>query len=69
MLKLNSLGLDSQGLKIFYESNMRSLLVYSVLVCYTLLSDSCKRKLEGIQRSATRVIFPDMDYDERLSFL
>ena len=56
-------------LKIFHESYMRSLLVYGAPVWYTLLSDTCKRKLEGIQRSATRVIFPDLDYDERLSFL
>ena len=66
-------GLSTQPqivlLKIFFECNMRSLLVYGAPVWYTLLSDTCKRKLEGIQRSATRVIFPDMDYDERLSVL
>ena len=69
MRKLKTLGLDSQGLRIFYESNIRYLLVYGAPVWYTLLSDTCKRKLEGIQRSATTVIFPDMEYNERLSFL
>ena len=53
---------------------MRSLLIHDAPVWYTLLIDTwdtCKQKIEGIQRSATRVrdIFPDMDYDERLSFL
>ena len=56
MRKLNTLGPDSQGQKIVYVSNMRSLLVYGAPVWNTLLSDTCKRKLEGNQRSATRVI-------------
>ena len=43
---------------------MRSLLVYGASVWCTLLRDTCKRKLEHIQRSATRIFVPDMDYDD-----
>ena len=67
MCKLKTLGLDSQ--RFFYESTIRSLLVSGAPVWYPPFSDTCKRELEGIRRSATRVIFPDMDYDERLSFV
>ena len=68
MRKLKTLGLDSQ--RFFYESAIRSLLVSGAPVWYPPFSDTCKRELEGIRRSATRVIFPDLsDYDERLSFV
>ena len=45
------------------------MLAYGAPVWYKLSSDTCQPKLEGIQRLAIRVIFPDMYYDERLSFL
>ena len=69
MHKLKMLGLDSHGLKIFYKSNMNSLLITGVPARHTLLSGTCKQKIERVQRSATRVIHIYYDYDEHLSFL
>ena len=55
--------------KPFYESNIRSILIYGARAWFTILSDQCKEKLESIQRSATRVIFPDLAYEDRLELL
>ena len=69
MRKLKTLGLNATGLKTFYETNIRSLLVYGSPAWYTLLSKQCKETLESVQRSATRIIFPDLSYDDRRCML
>ena len=61
-----TLGMDSVGLKTFYVSNIRSLLIYGDPTRYTIFSDQCKEKLESTQRSAARFIFPDLAYEDRL---
>ena len=43
--------------------------LWSSSLVYTIPSDQCKVKLESIQRSATRVIFPDLAYEDRLELL
>ena len=58
--------MDSVGLKTFYVSNIRSLLIYGDPTWYTILSDQCKEKLESTQHSAARFIFPDLAYEDRL---
>ena len=55
--------------KPFYESNIRSILIYGARAWFTILSDQCKEKLESIHRSAARVIFPDLAYEDRLELL
>ena len=69
MRKLKTLGLNATGLKTFYETNIRSVLVYGSPAWYTLLSQQSKDTLEAIQRSATRIIFPDHTYDDRRCML
>ena len=59
-------------IKTFYESNIksnRSLLIYGAQAWYTILSDRCTAKLESIHHSATRIIFPDLAYEDRLERL
>ena len=69
MRQLKSFGLNSDGLKTFYISNIRSILLYGAPAWHSLLSLSSKEKLESIQRSATRIITPDMCHKDRLDFL
>ena len=63
--QLKILGMNSSGLQTFYCSNIRSILCYAAPAFYTLLSDNDKIRIERIQRTCTRVIFPDLEYDER----
>ena len=66
MRQLKTAGLNADGLKTYFITNIRSILLYGSPAWYTLLSQTCKDSLELIQRSATRVILPDLDYDDRL---
>ena len=61
--------MNSSGLQTFYCSNIRSILCYAAPAFYTLLSDNDKIRIERIQRTCTRVIFPDLEYDERIEKL
>ena len=69
MRKLKTLGLNNAGLKTFFESNIRSILIYGAPAWFTIMCKQSKDKLESIQRHATRVIFPHLAYDERLTEL
>ena len=69
MRKLKANGLNNEGLRTFYRSNIRSLICYAIPAWYTFLSDLNKTRLERLQRSATRIIFSDFDYEARLSLL
>jgi hypothetical protein len=69
MRQLKCSGLNSHGLCIFYCSNIRSILTYASPAWYNLLSEYSKSDLERIQRSATRIIYPDFSYDARLQLL
>ena len=67
--QLKVLGMNESGLKNFYLANIRSILTYASPAWFSLLSDGDKSSLERIQRSATRTIFPDHSYEERLLLL
>ena len=41
----------------------------TLCVGYTVLSQTCKHSLELIQGSATRVSLPDLNYEDRLTWL
>lgn len=69
MRKLRTVGLGNDSLKIFYASNIRSVACYAAPAWFTLLSDNNKERLERIQRSATRIIYPELCYAERLDML
>jgi hypothetical protein len=67
--QLKIFGMDSCGLRIFYCSNIRTILSYASPAWYFLLSDKDKERLEKVQRTATRIILPELDYFSRLSTL
>ena len=67
--QLKILGMNQQGLTRFFCSNVRSLISYAAPAWFPLLSDTDKIRLEKIQRTATRAIIPDMEYEERLCIL
>ena len=69
MRQLKSLGLNTSGLKTFYITNVRSIISYGAPAWHSLLSKGNRLALEGIQRSATRIITPDLEYDQRVLFL
>ena len=69
MRQLKVLGLNAAGLKTFYTSNIRSLLLYGAPAWHSILNSTCKDKLELVQRSASRIIYPDLCHEERLALL
>ena len=69
MRKLKVSGLAGDGLKIFYITNIRSIICYAAPAWFTFLSQCDIDRLEKIQRTAMRMIFPDDDYDVRLCLL
>ena len=69
MRKLKYFGLNSDGLKTFFISYIRSVLLYGAPVWNSLLSLSSKEKLETVKRSASRIFTPDLCHTYRLDFL
>jgi hypothetical protein len=69
MRQLKGLGLSSKGLNTFYCSNVRSIITYAAPAWYSFLTSKDKLQLEKIQRAATRVIYPDSSYEQRLNLL
>jgi hypothetical protein len=69
MRKLKMIGMNNEGLRKFYTTNIRSKVSYSAPAWYTMLSTENTEKLEQIQRKATKIIIPEATYDERLTAL
>ena len=66
---LKTQGLDQNGLRKFYCSNIRPVLTYAAPAWFFLLSGTNKQRLENVQRAATRTILPDIGYEGRLEVL
>lgn len=66
MRKLKAIGLSVVGLKLFYTTNIRSIICYAAPSWFTYLRKTNKDTLERLQRTATRIILPDKSYEERL---
>ena len=66
---LKILGMDNYGLHTFYCTNIISVLTYAAPAWYFLLSKLDQARLEQVQRHATRIILPDLDYFTRLDIL
>ena len=69
MRKLKSIGLDSDGLRTFYLSNIRPIICYASPAWFSLIGDTNCERLEQLQRSASKIIMPDHDYEDRLGML
>ena len=69
MKQLKVLGLNAAGLKTFYTSNIRSLLLYGAPAWHSILNSTNKDKLELVQRCASRIIYPDLCHEEKLALL
>ena len=70
MKLLKSMGMDREGLKTFYTTNIKSVIAYACPVWLNMLSHADKVRLERIQRSATRIILPHIDnYENRMDIL
>jgi hypothetical protein len=67
--QLKTLGLNSSGLCTFYFTHIRSILTYAAPAWFFLLSEKDKDRLEKIQRTATRIITPNLEYVDRLNIL
>ena len=67
--QLKILGMNTDGLKNFYIANIRSIISYASPSWFSMLSGGDKARLEKVQRTATRFILPNFDYDERISIL
>jgi hypothetical protein len=69
MRTLKTLGLNSQGLKTFYTSHVRSILTYCSPAWYHILSKEKQNSIERVQKAATKIILPSIDYVDRLEVL
>ena len=67
--QLKIVGMDKHGLHTFYCTNIRPVLAYAAPAWYFLLSKVDQERLERVQRHATRIILPDLNYLERLEAL
>jgi hypothetical protein len=67
--KLKSIGLSEQGLKLFYLTSIRSIISYAAPAWYSYLSKNSQDKLEQIQATATKVMVPGIEYEQRLLHL
>ena len=61
--------MNMQGLKTFFSSNIRSVLIYGAPAWFSLLNETDKIRLEKVQRAATRIILPELEYCDRLKAL
>jgi hypothetical protein len=70
MRVLKRQGLNTTGLITYYLSNVRSILTYASPAWYLFCSKQSKEMLEKVQRTATRIIFPEIEgYENRLTQL
>ena len=69
MRQLKRLGMRPEGLRTFYCANIRSIIAYGAPVFYQFLSATTKDRLEKVQKSATKIIYPDLPFDDRLTLL
>jgi len=70
MRQLRQMGMNSEGLLTFYKTNVKAVTSYAAPAWFCFISENNKRKLESIQRTATRIILPETDsYTTRLNKL
>jgi hypothetical protein len=69
MRQLKSAGMNRDGLKMYYCTNIRSIITYASEAWYPILSSQNKTRLERIQKTAMKIISPDSSYDQCLTTL
>ena len=70
LIKLKRLGVSTEKLKLFYISNIRSVLTYAAPSFFGYLTAKQVESMERVQRFTTKVILPFVEsYSDRLSLL
>ena len=70
MKQLKQMGINSTGLLTFYKANLKQVILYACPTWYTFLAEKDKTELERLQKTATKIIFTDIEcYEERMSQL
>ena len=70
MKQLKQMGMNSTGLLTFYKANLKPVISYACPTWYTFLAEKDKTELERLQKTATKIIFTDIEcYEERMSQL
>ena len=70
MKQLKQMGMNSTGLLTFYKANLKPVISYACPTWYTFLAEKDRTELERLQKTATKIIFTDIDcYEERMSQL
>ena len=64
--ELKQLGLNSQGLTLYYTANIRSVLTYACPVWGSLITDKDKETIRRIESKAMRIINSDISYEQAL---
>ena len=66
MRELKRLGLNSQGLTLYYTANIRSVLTYACPVWGSLITDKDKETIRRIEGKAMRIVNSDISYEQAL---
>ena len=67
--QLTKLAMNLTRLCHCYCSNIRSAFCYCANADFQIVSDTTKLILQQVQMSATKIIFPDMQYPTRLAMM
>ena len=67
LTKLKRYGVNKQSLLHAYRSNILPTVQYAAPAWFNFTSNKCRKDLEGVQRLALKIIYPELDsYNERL---
>ena len=66
MRELKGLGLNAEGLKLYYTANIRSVLTYACPVWGSLITDKHQEIFKRVERQALKIMNSDIEYSEAI---
>ena len=66
MRELKGLGLNAEGLKLYYTANIRSVLTYACPVWGSLITDKDQEIFKQVERRALKIMNSDIEYSENI---
>ena len=66
MRELKGLGLNAEGLKLYYTANIRSVLTYACPVWGSLITDKDQEIFKRVERQALTIVNSNIEYSEAI---
>ena len=66
MRELKRLGLNAEGLKLYYTANIRSVLTYACPVWGSLITDKDQEIFKRVERQALKIMNSNIGYSEAI---